>query len=163
MSTVYFYHGSKVGGITMLEPRLYKQVSDRPVVFATADPNYALAMIHASGAELAVCYAADAAGKRAMYVDELRANVLQELEQPGYLYEFSSEGFEPSPENLEGEYVSYTPVPVMKETFVSNVRQALETAGVHMVDYDHVLDSMKSRGQDLGAPLQKHAEDRFDH
>ncbi|PIR45164.1 MAG: hypothetical protein COV10_00610 [Candidatus Vogelbacteria bacterium CG10_big_fil_rev_8_21_14_0_10_51_16] len=157
----HYYHGSKVGGIKVLEPRLYKQVTDRPVVFATADKNYALAMIHASGAELAVSYGSDANGKRVMFVDELKPDVLRELEQPGHLYAFSAEGFEPSSEDLEGEYVSYVSVPIIEETYIPNVRQALEADGVQVVDYDHVLDSMKSRGKDHGKPKQEHAVDRF--
>ena len=158
----HYFHGSKIGGIKQLEPRLYQQVTNRPVVFATADKDYALAMIHASGAELAVSYALDIqTGKRTMFVDELKPNVLLELEKSGYLYEFASHSFEPSPEDLEGEYVSYATVFVLKEMFVENVRKTLEASGVQVVAYDCVLASMKSRGKDPIRPRREHAEDRF--
>ena len=162
MSNILF-HGSKIGGIKVFEPKPHFINKEKPIVFATHDRNYALAMIHGTGDELAVSYAINPeTGKREMYIDELQEGALNILEQVGYIYEVNAEHFSQSPEGLEGEYVSYSPVPTLSETKVANIADALKHQEmVHMVKYEDVPKSMKERKKDIYKPEIKHATERF--
>ena len=156
------YHGSKTGGIKVFRPGIHFISRNKPVVFATDDRKYALAMIYGTGNELAVSYSVDGnTGKKEIYVDELQEGKLELLEGVGYLYEVEAEHFILSPEGLESEYVSYASAPVLSETKVDNVAESLKKQGVHLVCYDRVSQSMKQRGKVLTSPEIKHDPDRF--
>lgn len=152
-----FYHGSKYGGLEALKPTPFKAVSDKDVVFASNNKLYALAMIYGTGEDLAVSFGENGE----MYVDELKPGTLSLLNNSGYLYAVDKKYFKPSPEGLEGEYVSYTEVPVLSEEKLSDIRKKLEEEGVHLIPYNKVPQSMEERGKDIKDPDKKHSADRF--
>ncbi len=164
MKNKVLYHGSKVPNIKVLEPQAHVVCKGRKVVFATDNRNYALAMIHATGNELAVSYAVNSkTDKIKIYIDELQIGKLKLLENVGYLYEVEKEHFEPSPEKLKGEFVSYDTVTILSEIKIDNIAKELTTAeDVYFVQYDNVLKSMQERGKILKNPEIKHGVDRFE-
>ena len=157
------YHGSKTSGIKKLKPSLPKALrGSKRLIFATSDRAYALSMIHGTGDELAVMYAVNADTRKIeMFIDELEPGKLDLLSQEGYLYEVESKYFKESPEKLEGEFVSYNPVPVVKENKIDNVLGELKRTGVNLVKYDDVPESMGKRGRDVQKPEIEHPKDRF--
>lgn len=162
MSKTILYHGSKISGIKLFEPKPHFISQDRGIVFATDDKNYALAMIYGTGDELAVSYVLNPeTNKKEMYIDELHKGKLDLLKNEGYLYEVDRKHFEPSPEGLEGEYISYSPVSVLSEIKVGNLMVALKKSNVHLISYDNVLESMKSRGNSLNESVVDHQPNRF--
>ncbi len=151
------YHGSRVGNIQTFKPTPHKAVDGRGVVFATADKRYAIAMIYGTGDELAVSFSDNGE----MYVDKLQEGKLALLNNAGFLYELDGSYFEESPEKLEGELVSYSEVPTLKEEKIENIRQSLVSLGVHLVPYDQVPQSMQERNKNPLAPEIKHEKGRF--
>lgn len=156
------YHGSKTSGIKVFQPQVHFISKDKPVVFATDDKNYALAMMCGTGDELAVSYAINLeTGKREMYIDELQPGKLKLLEQTGYLYEVDAAHFGPSPEGLEGEYVSFEPAEVLAEEKIENIAEILQHNSVHLIAYKQVPESMAKRGEDPDQPEEGYHPDRF--
>lgn len=150
------YHGSKTSNIKVLRPSAHTIVNDKGVVFATPDRSYAISMIFRTGNDLAVSYHNDK-----LYVDEIKPGALKLLDGPGSLYELDQADFEPSPEGLEGEYVSFNPAPVVAETKIPNLLKELKKLGAHLVAYEDVPSSMKTRGLDPNKPKLEHSKDRF--
>ena len=151
------YHGSRNSNIKILEPKPYPSVSLRPVVFASDDKTYAVAMIFGTGKDLAVSFAKNGE----MYIDELSPNKLGALNNPGYLYTVGKEGFVKSPEGLEGEYVCYHTTPVLIEEKIANVKAFLEKSGAKLIAYEEVPMSMEDRGKKLKEAVIEHKESRF--
>lgn len=157
------YHGSRVPGLVLLRPFPHHIVGGEAVVFATEDIRFAIAMIHGTGNELSVTYNENKnTGRRQLFVDELRPGRLRLLEQPGYLYEISMEGFEPDVRLLPEELVAKHAVQVLSEITIGDVRTELENLGAQLVPYDLVQASLAMRGKKTIEPQVEYAPSRFE-
>ena len=156
------YHGSQVPDLKVLKPNSHNAVSKRPVVFATSDIRFALAMMYGTGDELAVGYFVDTnTHEEEMYIDELQPNKLRLLEAPGYLYEVSTEGFYQDPVLSHVELVKDTEAQVIKVSKIYNILDELKKHKITIVKYEDVPEAMKQRGKEAGKPEKSYAPDRF--
>ncbi|MEK7536928.1 MAG: hypothetical protein AAB584_00570 [Patescibacteria group bacterium] len=162
MENKVLYHGSNTSGIKIFKPSAHKAVGGKEVVFATDNELYALAMIHGTGDQLAVSFSINSqTGEKEMYVDELEKGKLDLLNAPGFIYTVEENYFQKSPEELEGEHVSFTNVPVLSERKIENIKDELKSKGVYLIPYEKVPRSMQERGKSTGNPEKEHAPDRF--
>lgn len=126
------YHGSKTGKIKILKPKKHPLIK-KPAVFATPYREFALAMIYGTDDELAVGFTINKkTKKRIMYIKELEQDKLKLLEQPGYIYEVEDKGFHTKEELMPEEVICEKEVPVVKETYIPNIRKELEKLGVEI-------------------------------
>lgn len=158
------YHGTTQAGIKMLKPFPHNAINGEPVVFATSDRRFALAMIYGTGNELAVGYFVDReTHKEEMYIDELREGKLSLLNAPGILYEVAGENFVSDPRLSHVEFVSKVETPVINEIHIENILEELKKdASLTIVPYEEVLEAMKKRGKDPTGPIIKHEANRFE-
>ena len=155
------YHGSKVSGIKVLEPKkhfLYK----KKVVYATNDKYFALAMTYGTGNDLAVGYNTDAkTNKKIMYVDELKPGTLSLLNRSGSLYTVKRNGFKRDKKISNVEFFTYESVEVIKEEKIENILTELKkNKNIELTEYKDVLKELKKRNK--GKPKIKHKKERFD-
>ena len=156
------YHGSQASDLKAIKPNPHNAVSKRPVVFATSDICFALAMIYGTGDELAVSYFIDTnTHKEEMCIDELRPNASKLLEAPGYLYEVSEEGFYQDSALSHVELVKDTEAEVVKVSKIDNILDELRKHKVAIVKYEDVPKEMERRGKEIGKPKNPYAPDRF--
>ena len=126
------YHGSKTGKIKILKPKKHPLIK-KPAVFATPYREFALAMIYGTDDEFAIGFTIDTkANKRIMYIEELQKEKLQLLEQEGYLYEVEDKDFHTQEGLMPEEVICEKEVPVVKETYIPNIRKELEKLGVEI-------------------------------
>lgn len=156
------YHGSQTPNLRFLKPKPHNAVNRRSVVFATSDIRFALAMISGTGDELAVGYFVHPkTHEEEMYVDELQPGKLKLLQEPGYLYEVSAEGFYQDSKLSHVEFVKDTKAKVLKMIKIKNTIQELKKYKVALVKYADVPEAMKRRQKDPRKPKQVYASNRF--
>jgi len=158
------YHGTTRAGIKILKPFSHNGVNGEPVVFATSDRRFALAMIHGTGNELAVGYFVDQeTHKEEMYIDELQEGKLSLLNAPGVLYEVAGDNFISDPRLSHVEFVSKIEIPVTNEVYIENILEELKKdASLRIVPYEKVLEVMKKRGKHPAEPTIKYKANRFE-
>ena len=155
------YHASKVGGIQVLFPKKHPALPT-PVVFATSDQNYALAMTYGSGDMLAVSYGIEKeTGKRKLYIDEIKKGTLSLLKKKASLYSLKNEEFEQNSKFKKEEFIAYTEQTVLGEHKIENVYEELQRRGVKLIPYAEVLHSLESRGKDPLNVFIKNKQNRF--
>lgn len=154
------FHGSKIGDIKILEPKPHGAVNGESVVFATKDRRFALAMIHGTGDQLAFDYEINKeTGNTKVYLDETEVGALKLLEQPGYLYTVSEQGFTNDLRLIPEELISRESVTVIDVEYFPNILDQLKREELTIVSYDQVPQSMESREKDND--LSEYDENRF--
>ncbi len=124
----------------MLKPFPHNGVDGEPVVFATPDILFALAMIHGTGNELAVGYFVDLeTRKEEMYIDELMPDVRL----------------------IRSELISKSVTPVISETSYPSILAELKKYNINFVGYENVLIEMQKRGKDPKKATILYKSDRF--
>lgn len=154
------FHGSKVEGIKVLEPRPHGAVHGESVVFATKDRRFALAMIYGTGEQLAFDYEINKeTGETKVYLDEIKKGALRLLEQPGYLYTIPEKGFVSDPRLIPEELISREPVHINSVEFFPNILDQLKKEDLTVVPYEQVPKSIASR--EKSDNFNEYDENRF--
>lgn len=131
------YHGSPVAGIDTLEPRarraLRRFTRKRPVVFATGDPRFAVAMIPNISDEVTIGYLNDR-----FFVEERKPGGLKKFKVPGTLYTVPTDNFVAGARNTDPYYevVSVKPVPTLTQQKIESVLDYLRKNNAVIIRYN---------------------------
>ena len=139
------YHGSKIAGINILEPRRHFLFPDKAVVFAATDMRFALAMIYGSDHDFEIGYLRKDKEEPKMYIRELQPGKLQLLSQPGWLYCISGTGFTADPRLAHPERSSSSSAKVLQTTRIDNIYKQLREYDVNIMDYNQVATIRQNR------------------
>ena len=139
------YHGSVHSGLKILKPKI-NVIMDKPVIFATPDFRFALAMIHGTGDQIAVGYFIDKdTGKKEMYLDEIKPKSLNLLRKSGCVYEVSSKGFRADSRLMPVEFIKNADAKVLRQIKINDVLEELRKHDVKITNYGDLPFAMKKR------------------